>query len=95
MSDVTIPEDIRQAADAAWNELATTPAGVNARDYEAGIIGRAILAERQRCERICVERAQQHRTSRHAYGDEASQNSCLSDAIEALSCAQAIRSAHE
>ena len=95
MSDVKIPEDVKQRADKAWNELATTPAGVNARDYETGIIALAILAERQRGERICVERAQQHRSSRHAYDDEASQNSCLSDAIEALSCAHAIRSSHE
>lgn len=86
MSDVTIPEAVLKLADEAEARFMGT---------SVEVIAQAILAERQRCEKICVERAQEHRTARHSYADEASQNSCLSDAIEALSCAHAIRSSHE
>jgi len=97
MSDVTIPEDVQGQAEAISQELVdhAFKNGKLVNAYLPEFIARAILAERKRGERICVERAQQHRASRQAYDDDASQNSCLSDAIEALSCAHAIRSSHE
>ena len=50
---VEIPEDVKQAADAVWEELASGLIGLkDMRHVETEIIARAILAERERCAKI-------------------------------------------
>ena len=53
----------------------------------------AAMAERERCAEICAARSKEHHASSHQWEDSDSVNLCLSDAIEALNCASAIRAA--
>jgi hypothetical protein len=59
----------------------------------AKAINDAVMAERERCAEICVARSKEHAASRHQWKDSDSVNLCLSDSIEALNCASAIRAA--
>lgn len=53
---------------------------------------RAIMAEREANEAVCVERAARHKASVAQYpDDEASRVLCLDSALEAMECAAAIR----
>ena len=53
MSDVTIPEDVKQLADGTWNWLVRA----EGREAETEIIARAILAERERAAKVADHHA--------------------------------------
>ena len=90
MSDVTIPEDVMQAADAAWNEL--TSLSALGREDETLVIARAILAERERCAKIAEGDAKTF-DFQAALADLRDMEVGLHSAR--LGIAQAIRSSHD
>lgn len=98
----TIPDDILRAANSlsvelrhhiAHSDIELIKNDVGFDLIIAKAVNDAVMAERERCAEICVARSKEHAASRHQWKDSDSVNLCLSDSIEALNCASAIRAA--
>lgn len=86
------PEDIPEALWEAKStlDLAAMPVGFRE------VVCRAILAERERCVKVCEDRAERHKAAVRQYpDDEPSRIACFEGALEALECASAIRKGGE